>query len=347
MNSRVQFPVVSGAVLALIALGTFIALTTTLSADFESSARACITLSGAEQKECMKSAATLLAGYTLRTQSEYIDRTLSNPEFGGICHMFAHTLGGVLYEKSDSLNEALGSCTDACSSGCYHGAAESYLVERIQSGDSASEEALLSELHGIYQCGPDASPECVTRTAHAMHGAGHALMFVLNNDLPKSLALCDSVENARACYSGVFMSNYLSLEDSTHPSLYIRTDDPLFPCTELSERYRESCYENQTTFFFDEEVEPNVALCEQVPSAYRDLCLRHVANKKIQKITDSVLLAEVCAVIPNTYPRHRCIENIVDRLIERKSDSATDVTAFCTSLTGAEKDTCVARNGLY
>jgi hypothetical protein len=314
------------------ALGIYILLHQPAVASFDDTIQLCLKSTGIEQKNCVANAAKLLADYDIEEQSVIIDRALSTPEFGGICHMMAHELGAALFAKSTSLPEALAYCTEACSSGCYHGAAEAYLLDRLAQGKDSSEESLLAELEGVNACIETSDPTCATKMSHAAHGLGHALMFVLGNDLPEVLRLCDTLGNAEACHIGAFMSNYLSLDDATHPSLFIRRDDPLYPCLILDDRYAAACYGNQADFFLGEDVAANVELCRVFPEAHQEECFKRVANKHIQKINDPDVLAHVCDVVPGDNPRKLCIENIVKRLGDSRAEPHTTIERFCEAL---------------
>jgi hypothetical protein len=323
---------------ALAALAVY--LLTRYPTSFNETLRKCVALTGDEQETCIEYAAHQLAEYDVETQARIIDQALSMPEFGGVCHLMAHELGAALFTKTKSLPEALAHCTDACSSGCYHGASEEYLLARLSEGKDLSEHALLNELEQMDQCTQASDPACARNLSHAAHGAGHALMFVLGNDLPATLKLCDTLINAGACHSGAFMSNYLSLDDATHPSRFIRRDDPQYPCTVLDERYASACFASQADFFLRDDVAANVEICRTFPEAHQTSCLKRVANLHIQDMNDPQSLAHVCDVVPDDSAKKLCIENIVNRLGDRKNDSDTDIERFCEALEPTLQTAC-------
>jgi hypothetical protein len=83
------------------------------------------------------------------------------------------------------------------------------------------------------------------------HGLGHGFMGVLENELFESLEVCDTLNDGwerEACYGGVFMENVMAMDNPSHPSKYLRADQPLYPCTEVETRYKNECYKHQTSF---------------------------------------------------------------------------------------------------
>ncbi len=83
------------------------------------------------------------------------------------------------------------------------------------------------------------------------HGLGHGFMGVLENELFESLEVCDTLNDGwerEACYGGVFMENVMAMDNPSHPSKYLRADQPLYPCTEVETRYKNDCYKHQTSF---------------------------------------------------------------------------------------------------
>lgn len=293
------------------------------------------------QNACFQKLAEALAKEPTEVRTRFIENTLHSPAFLGTCHLFMHFLGSALYQKSNSLVSALDSCTLACSAGCYHGAAEKYFTERIRSGTPLTVTGFANEAAKMNTCSREAT-QC-EHGGDAIHGFGHALMDLTGSDLPYSLTLCDALTAPEGCYAGVFMSNYMSLTDDSHPSRFIRADDALYPCTILDARYQKSCYANQADFFLGPDIVKNTSLCRTFPVQYQSACLLRVPNLAVQRITDVHEMNSVCSVIPNTKEQELCIEGIVDRLKDRKTDGVSDAKIFCETVQDAFKKSCQAR----
>src|SRR3712207_429335 len=76
-------------------------------------------------------------------------------------------------------------------------------------------------------------------------------MSILQNELFEALKTCDVLADGwerDRCYSGVFMENLMAQDDPSHPSKYLRADQPLYPCTDVASRYKKRCYEMQIQY---------------------------------------------------------------------------------------------------
>ncbi len=156
-------------------------------------------------------------------------------KFGG-CHDTAHRAGRLAYEIYGA--ESFKLCDSECHSGCYHGATEAYFYEHGTANLSQNLNLLCnSELNGFF-------------THQCIHGIGHGLMAWTSYDLPEALKSCDMLkERQDSCWTGVFMENIvggLTDKKSEKFTKYL-SDDPLYPCTSVEERYKSSCYFLQTS----------------------------------------------------------------------------------------------------
>ena len=126
-----------------------------------------------------------------------------------------------------------------------------------------------------------------------VHGLGHGLMIYTGYDLPLALATCDKLATSwdqTSCTGGVFMENLQTSYGTT--SQWLKDDNPLYPCTIVSERHKLYCYLMVTSRILDvdggdwaktvawcRKSEPNwVATCFQ--SLGRDASGRSLQNPK-------------------------------------------------------------------
>lgn len=149
---------------------------------------------------------------------------------GGItaCHDIAHGIASAGVEALADVRAVLGSCTNLCTFGCYHGAVERYVARggRIT-------ETIQTLCSDVDQAGRSA----------CFHGLGHGVAEVSAYDLKRSFALCGKLlsdDERRECGFGVFMEVF---EPSTfgRASLPIPEDLPGF-CSSLSGVYAEACF---------------------------------------------------------------------------------------------------------
>ena len=160
----------------------------------------------------------------------------------GQCHINAHLLGKIGYEKQGI--SALNNCSIVCYGGCYHGVMEEYLKTNSEENimDILREECLAPQFNSgeVFSC---------------LHGAGHGILAMLNYDLPEAIVFSGELpsEQERIAFdSGVFMENALGpIENQTtiqHFSAYA-TSDPEYPCTILEEKDKSMCYGTQSLRF--------------------------------------------------------------------------------------------------
>jgi mono/diheme cytochrome c family protein len=151
------------------------------------------------------------------------------------CHRIAHAIGaGALTRFHGNVGEAFAKGSAACWSGYYHG-----ILERAFQGVPDSKIATVARK----LC----ASESIRRTAfiayQCVHGLGHGLMIYTGYNLPKSLGICDHLATSWdqvSCTGGVFMENQSS--SYGYRSKWLRKDQPLYPCTIVSERHKLYCY---------------------------------------------------------------------------------------------------------
>ncbi len=79
-------------------------------------------------------------------------------------------------------------------------------------------------------------------------------MNIRENDLFESLETCDMLTDGwerERCYGGVFMENVVNRDNPAHPSKYLEADQPLYPCDVVEPRYKNECYQRQTSYVLE------------------------------------------------------------------------------------------------
>jgi hypothetical protein len=164
------------------------------------------------------------------------------------CHVVAHMVGVASYHGHNrDLGAALGDGSAECSGGYYHGS----VAGEISTYPSMSPEEL----------GARAAQSCHGASVDALrieclHGIGHAAEHVYGYDIPVSLRSCEAMEGAlislgvsseelsvayHTCTQGVFMENRQA--EGGESGRWFRSDEPVFPCLEFSEKEGTSCWD--------------------------------------------------------------------------------------------------------
>jgi hypothetical protein len=107
------------------------------------------------------------------------------------CHLISHGIGWAMYDKDpDNWQDSLGQIPSLCNYGSIHG-----LIERYGKHGGVLDEKTLP---GI--CGNKPSSVCI-------HGVGHVLTVVNDDNIEKAKKLCSSFSNEYDCLSGVYMEH--------------------------------------------------------------------------------------------------------------------------------------------
>lgn len=253
----------------------------------------------------------------------------------GSCHDVAHKAGRIAYEQYNTAAFKL--CSSECHSGCYHGATEAFFRDHGTTNLADNLKVICSS-----ELNPFFSHQC-------LHGIGHGLMAWASYDLPESLKSCELLPTDSAiqsCYTGVFMENIvggLTDKKSEHYTKYL-SDDPQYPCNQVEDKYKSSCYFLQTSRMlqiFGVDFKKVADTCAAAPQAYQRTCFesmgRDVGGVYPGKELSSI---EACSNAPAGTMREGCLVGAVQ-------DSFWDPTGqdnalrFCQTLTEkSEKDAC-------
>jgi len=228
---------------------------------------------------------------------------ISDNAVANSCHGLAHEIGHASYKKYLSLDKALEFNDEICGSGYIHGAVE----ERM---DNVSN--IYSELTKV--CAPQNQGIC-------FHGVGHGFMYYTNNNLPKSLQLCDllSQDYGRInCYDGVFMENFEG-DHFLHPSTYLRKSDPLYPCRDQKDAYKDSCYFYAPRFYLqinNGDYVNALSWCANAESGYKLTCIKGVGSGSMkQNLNDPKYVEKICLNAKSNTELNYCIDGMVSYYI--------------------------------
>jgi hypothetical protein len=191
------------------------------------------------------------------------------------CHQLTHVIGRAALAKYGNVAETYAHGDQFCWSGYYHGAMEQLAKEK-------GYDYIVKNANSL--CVPIAAKQGRYSFYHynCVHGMGHGFMFIKDGDLFASLGACDSLKDnweRTSCYGGVFMQNIMNEQtpddNAKVGSKYLKSGQPMYPCTAVDYKYKDQCYLMQTSYALqtvDYDFKKVFALCDGVDTTFRDTC---------------------------------------------------------------------------
>lgn len=294
---------------------------------------------------CLKEAVNdIYKRFSLADFQNTIKQNESNEPVFNTCHEASHYIGRLAYQDKKDIKTLFNQCQHICLDGCYHGVVEGYFIDKNITLSEENVPAIASEVAKI--CGKETDYETPELYISCLHGLGHAVMFITDNELPQALNLCDSLKDSNKeelCYTGAFMANVDSRNNKDHPTKYLKADDPMYPCNILPKKHQKKCYEYNTLTFYqftNYNWQETIKLCGQVPQDYRWGCYQTMGGDQVG-FTDSVVkIKEACDEIPGGYLKMACINGAESNLVMRYSENFDKPLEFCDIVNEHYKETC-------
>jgi hypothetical protein len=262
------------------------------------------------------------------------------------CHQMTHVIGHAAAELYGGIAGAYGRGDNFCFAGYYHGAiaavvaktgADQVLEETDTICADLGEQGRYSFYH--YNC---------------VHGLGHGFMGVYENEVFESLHACDALTEGwerEHCYGGVFMENIMAEDDPSRPSRYLNADRPLYPCTDVEDKYKRRCYRVQASYALrtqDGDFAKGFGLCREIEDDFRALCYRGLGREADgQNIKRGVADAakpeftgERCMLSEEHEARSNCVFGAVEHSISYYQSDA-QAKALCESLSEDLRTACL------
>lgn len=249
-----------------------------------------------------------------------------NPAVVRSCHGFVHVIGHAAMKKYGNFSDAMKYQNDICGSGYLHGIIEEKFAESAD---------IVGDMQTI--CEPQKERSCY-------HGVGHGLMFFTDNDLPKSIELCENYETNEAkvgCAEGVFMENFNS-NTLLHPTEYLNPENPFYPCGDQKDMYKAVCYFYAPAYYLT--IHPNayeeaMQWCLDAERGYEAACAKGVGSRVMKENIGNVELGEkTCNSQPDvTDP---CIDGMVSYYIVNFA-SVQKGAELCEMISEQNKETCL------
>jgi hypothetical protein len=255
------------------------------------------------------------------------------------CHQLTHVVGRAALDLHGDLSSTYSRGDNFCWSGYYHGAMEAIVAkigpdEILQQANTICADMRKNQERSFYHY------NCV-------HGLGHGFMGIQQNELFESLETCDTLEDdweRESCYSGAFMENVMAQSNPSHPSKYLKADEPLYPCTDLETKYKHECYKMQTSYALQTQnydFTKVFDLCAGVEDDYRPTCYQSVGrDASSQGTADVDKTRDICMLGEDYEARSNCVIGVVRDFISYYSDD-TQAKEFCESLDGDLRNLCL------
>lgn len=271
---------------------------------------------------------------TRYTESDYVQSQ---------CHPLTHVLGRTEAEKFTKVSAAYTYGDSFCWSGYYHGVLETF-AHRIGIQNLPSQiNNVCTDLNTDGKYG--------FNYYNCVHGLGHGLMAITDDQLFKSLDYCSNLKGdweQQSCGGGVYMENVIA-DGLNHVTNYLDPKRPLYPCSDSPDKYKNTCYLMQTsymlkvnggdfgqTFTWCRDAGTYQATCDQ--SLGRDASGRSVSNGPKTKAT--------CDLGSSDDEKTNCVIGAVKDFISY-FHSDIQAKAFCNLYDGTIQSTCLSTAASY
>lgn len=259
-----------------------------------------------------------------------------NAAIANRCHGLVHTIGRAAYEKYKIFDQALVFEDNTCGSGYIHGVIEARLAKATD---------VFSELQSL----------CKDNSGTCYHGVGHGLMLYTSNNVPASLAYCDTIKHDQGrlfCSEGVFMENF-NTDTALHPSDFLKPNDPFFPCGEQNAVYKGTCYFYAPDYYLNlhpKEFSSALKWCESAEEGFQLICLNGLGSRMMKRnITQPKEVEKVCNQVDPTR-RTYCIDGMASYYLVHHY-SLEKGKEMCGTLETANREACNhavnIRSGLF
>jgi hypothetical protein len=158
------------------------------------------------------------------------------------CHPLTHVIGRTSAEKFSKVSEAYTEGDSFCWSGYYHGVLETFAHRIGLQNLPGQMNNICADLNSDGKYG--------FNYYNCVHGLGHGLMAITDDQLFKSLDYCNGLKGdweEQSCAGGVYMENVIA-DGLNHVTNYLDPKRPLYPCSDSPDKYKNTCYLMQTSY---------------------------------------------------------------------------------------------------
>ena len=236
-----------------------------------------------------------------------------NVQVRSLCHPLVHVIGRAAVKKYPDVGEAYRKGDSFCWSGYYHGVMEGILRK------TASQD-LPHVMNNICESIPGKDAYSFDYY-NCVHGLGHGVMYITQNELFDALILCDSLEGTwerESCYGGVFMENVIT-DFENHFTNYLRPEEPLYPCTAVPEKNKHACYLMQTSYMLKTNGYNFIdafAQCSTVEDEHKNTCYQSIGRDASgSTLSDVARTSAYCMLGKGSRQQNNCVIGAVKDFI--------------------------------
>lgn len=265
------------------------------------------------------------------------------------CHSEAHALGAEIQERVQDITVGLQVCRDGCYSGCMHGILmEAFSAARDPNDPEGHVNTDLARPMMNDLCAKNAVMTASYSPGDCAHGVGHALMFLVEYDIPEALSLCEEFDLPAMdyyCATGAYMQYMGEREKQDAKERSI-----LYPCDTYA--YPAACARYKMVHVLRRHLREKrlitelVSECEKLTGKFRLGCFHGLGNGAMGRIRSGKLhISDVC-LSGSPEDQFVCIEGAMERMAKYHRERAQKV---CAELEGKNRKTCLAavERGMY
>lgn len=256
------------------------------------------------------------------------------------CHSQAHDLGKVVYAKVRDIGLGLRVCEDRCYSGCMHGV----LMEAFTTAQKSSYDHInLRELRAIMNqvCYENLQMVSSYRPPDCAHGVGHALMFLTEYHILRTIDACAGFEDPAmnyACVTGAYMEYVTERHEQDKKSRSL-----LYPCDAYP--YPTACGRYKVPFvtldYYREgkKLDDLIAQCLALEGQFRRGCFHGLGNAHVYFIVRKLVSIRDVCMSGDEQDQLLCIDGAMERMGKYHGEGTLEA---CSDLAGKHKAACQA-----
>lgn len=256
------------------------------------------------------------------------------------CHEVMHEIGRAAYDERGSIADAYAHADFSCWGGYLHGVVEASMRgKKLPDVASTTIRTMCDSVKG--------DGERSFTHFSCVHGIGHALMFVSDNDLMTVLERCDDLVDIweiRQCANGAFMQNMFSNYDD-HASDFIDKNDLRYPCNIIREDEQGICYQVQSKVIIDGlggDFQKAFRFCGDLASSTLSAaCTSGLgAAVSLYSMYDTKRIAALCSETPSSVLGESCLYGALTDL-EGASGSTSLGKTVCSNIPQERQGACL------